>query len=378
MSGFGWISPDGIAGAGETAVPRAVGTGEGPVTAGSWSRETPEEDLQAWWADLPRGRVLRSGRGSSSTVRLLFPGRWNREAGPDFRGARWRVGRRLWEGDVEIHREAEEWYHHSHHQDPAYNRVRLHVVLWSGSRPTRRADGRSVRKLAVLPQAMPREAGAGPDFPTVAELRWRAAQRWSEAVSRAESERAGLEGRVWAAMGDVRNGTALAALARRFPRGRSPAEDWSVAELWEAGRGWRTQGVRPAGHPRRCLEALLRWRRARPGWPEEVVAALAEERVRGEPIGAAERLRQQLLGSGELGGLARQRTVLVDAVLPWAAVSGEASFWGEVWFRAPVGAMPGAVRGVVRGSGIAGWSNGWAQGVLGFWEATQSGPGLGR
>lgn len=81
----------------------------------------------------------------------------------------------------------------------------------------------------------------------------------------------------------------------------------------------------------------------------------------------------------QIWGEARCRTILVDGVLPWAAaVSGEAPFWAEAWFRSPMGAMPLRVRGRLRELGVERLTNGWGQGVLGVWEALGTGPSLGR
>jgi hypothetical protein len=69
-------------------------------------------------------------------VRVIFPGWWNVEAGPDFRNATVQIGDEPERsGDVEIHLRADDWFRHRHERDPLYNDVVLHVVLWeSGSR----------------------------------------------------------------------------------------------------------------------------------------------------------------------------------------------------------------------------------------------------
>lgn len=61
-------------------------------------------------------------------VDVLSPGLPNRNAGPDFTGAKVRIGSTLWVGDVELHRRSSDWQHHGHDSDPAYNHVVLHVV----------------------------------------------------------------------------------------------------------------------------------------------------------------------------------------------------------------------------------------------------------
>ena len=62
-------------------------------------------------------------------VSILSPGKLNRDGGPDFRGARIRIGGVLYTGDVELHGRYREWTGHRHNLDPKYNSVILHVVL---------------------------------------------------------------------------------------------------------------------------------------------------------------------------------------------------------------------------------------------------------
>lgn len=71
-------------------------------------------------------------------VRVVFPGWWNLEAGPDFRHATVQIGDEPERtGDVEIHLRADDWVHHGHERDALYNNVVLHVVLWeAGSERT--------------------------------------------------------------------------------------------------------------------------------------------------------------------------------------------------------------------------------------------------
>ena len=62
-------------------------------------------------------------------LRVLHPGFWNREAGPDFRRAIVQFGRgstRI--GDVEIDLHPAGWRGHGHDRNPAYRNVILHVV----------------------------------------------------------------------------------------------------------------------------------------------------------------------------------------------------------------------------------------------------------
>jgi len=80
---------------------------------------------QSWLAAYHARRTLS---GSSGRLQILYPGQLNRQAGPDFRGARFRWNGVVYQGDVEMHCDAADWYRHGHHFDPAYQNVLLHLV----------------------------------------------------------------------------------------------------------------------------------------------------------------------------------------------------------------------------------------------------------
>jgi hypothetical protein len=80
----------------------------------------------------------------------------NRDAGPDFQRAKVRIGKTLYEGDVEIHHDLADWQKHLHSGDPRYNRVVLHVVLrWQPRKavvaPPKTQSGREVPTLVLEP-----------------------------------------------------------------------------------------------------------------------------------------------------------------------------------------------------------------------------------
>ena len=65
------------------------------------------------------------------TIRVLKPGIWNHNEGPDFMHAEIEIDGRLQIGDVEIHVRSSEWYAHKHHLNSRYNRVILHAVFFN-------------------------------------------------------------------------------------------------------------------------------------------------------------------------------------------------------------------------------------------------------
>ena len=87
-------------------------------------------------------------------LRVLSPGWWNLEAGPDFRNAVIRLATEpIAKGDVELHVDAADWYAHGHDKDPAYDKVILHVALRNerGEQFVRNAQGAQIPQLVLEP-----------------------------------------------------------------------------------------------------------------------------------------------------------------------------------------------------------------------------------
>lgn len=88
-----------------------------------------ELELQRRWAEGRWPAPWLTPEQGGAPLRVHFAGRWNRAAGPDFRGAILLDGAgRARRGDVELHRRPAGWRSHGHHRDPAYARVLLHLV----------------------------------------------------------------------------------------------------------------------------------------------------------------------------------------------------------------------------------------------------------
>lgn len=98
-----------------------------------------------WSEQLFRKSLQVEGK----TLAISSPGWWNLEAGPDFRSAELFLDGERLSGDVEIHLNSEDWYHHGHDRDPRYNRVVLHVALYESVRPCIREDGYRVPQLIM-------------------------------------------------------------------------------------------------------------------------------------------------------------------------------------------------------------------------------------
>jgi Protein of unknown function (DUF2851) len=71
---------------------------------------------------------------SNEPVIVIDPGTHNTNQGPDFSGARIRLGETEWAGNVELHVQTADWLRHGHQHDKQYQNVILHVV-WEHSEP---------------------------------------------------------------------------------------------------------------------------------------------------------------------------------------------------------------------------------------------------
>ena len=90
----------------------------------------PERVLQSVWHHqrLQRDQLQTI---DGQPVRVLHPGFWNHEAGPDFRGAVVQIGAEAARsGDIEIDLTRQNWRAHHHEGNPSFSNVILHVV-WS-------------------------------------------------------------------------------------------------------------------------------------------------------------------------------------------------------------------------------------------------------
>ncbi|MFA7692348.1 MAG: DUF2851 family protein [Candidatus Hydrogenedentes bacterium] len=116
--------------------------------------ELMESDLQHCWMKARFPDSLTSVEGHR--IRIISPGWWNRQAGPDFQNAQVEFNGQLCTGDVEIHSAAPNWYSHGHQNDPAYNKVILHVLQHPPSenvKPAVTEAGKTIATL-VIPAAL--------------------------------------------------------------------------------------------------------------------------------------------------------------------------------------------------------------------------------
>ena len=112
---------------------------------GQIAEKWTELEWQALWYSGAFGTTFRSTDGA--LIEIIQFGFWNRESGPDFVHAAIRIdGDRTCEGDVEWDLHVADWERHGHSQNSAFDRVVLHVFLYSGgaSHFTRTSQNREV------------------------------------------------------------------------------------------------------------------------------------------------------------------------------------------------------------------------------------------
>lgn len=322
-----------------------------------------ERLVQAIWADQifnADDLQTRDGR----PVRILSPGRWNVEGGPDFTGARLEIGGTLLRGDVEIHLHATGWRSHAHDANPAYAGVVLDVCLWAleAPEPLARHGGGTVPQLALSPYVegslSELTESLDPDSYPLTPSRIRASLSPLDGLDRAQKlgrvEAAGLSrferksDRLLGFMEAIgTEQTAHEALAealgykhnrrafRRIAATTSlaalallPDADARIEALLFAARSvsLRIHQVRPANHPERRLAALALIVSSHPRLDEWFAALVAQpERLRRPPVldhpfwshhyhAGGTRLSSPI----SLIGPDRWREIVVNVVIPFA------------------------------------------------------------
>jgi len=240
---------------------------------------------------------------------ILHFGEWNREAGPDFRGAVIRfekAGEKT--GDIEVDREARDWERHGHALNAGFSGVVLHFFI-EGSREqafARTLDHRAVTQ-ARLPVDAPPEhresrtkehvgsADAGHMISEAAEFRLRAKHSAHARSASLHGSDAAMFHAIAAGLGYKNNAIPFLLAAQRTglmsagspsgeallfglagflePRSFDHANEvtrrylkplwdewWTVRDAMSRivldSKMWRFSGIRPSNHPHRRLGAL--------------------------------------------------------------------------------------------------------------------------
>ena len=308
-----------------------------------------ERHVQALWYDgTLRPEDLRTLAGAP--VRIIDPGAWNLEAGPDFRNAVVEVGRTRLCGDVEVHLHAGDWAQHGHTADPAYANVIVHVTWYRGgtaplpprcvticlgdylrTRPDFSPDEIDLAaypyaRLPATPRPCEGIFARHPDF--LADVLAAAGRRRLEGKARrlvALFVRKGDRAQVFyeemmAAFGYKHNVQAFRALAERIPwrdLPRSPAAAQAAlacAVEMEIARylPWHTANVRPANAPTRRLAAAAA---LFAGTLPELLLRLGDCDL---AVRDGQRAARTILCESGLVGSSRAAAMLANVVTPFA------------------------------------------------------------
>lgn len=226
-----------------------------------------EKHLQIVWGL----RLFRQAGLLTEDARALvvdFPGLPSVEGGPDFRGARLRIGGRETAGDVELHLTTDGWRAHGHGAQGAYDGVVLHVALERGRSPGPGGVAELVlapyldRSLADLSRELEPGAPAAPgpgDLDALGDARF---ERRVERLRRIREPVAQVFWReVLIALGYKENKAPFEELARLAPLAALRGADDLEGRLRESAARlrWRLRGVRPGNRPDRRIGGAARW-----------------------------------------------------------------------------------------------------------------------
>ena len=104
-----------------------------------------ESDIALRWLRWSKSLSGQLYTNEGEKVVVIETGVVNKDSGPDFKDAMLIINGVALRGDVEIHLNSKSWYTHSHHINPSYNSVILHVVIFdSGKSFTLSSDGKNI------------------------------------------------------------------------------------------------------------------------------------------------------------------------------------------------------------------------------------------
>ncbi|MBI3970681.1 MAG: DUF2851 family protein [Chloroflexi bacterium] len=127
-----------------------------------------ERELGEAWRVAPAAGTLTTVEGEK--VRVVYPGRPNAAAGPDFLDAVLETGDGEVRGAVELHRRTSDWERHGHGADPRYSGVVLHVVGRHDGAASRPPGGAQLPLLELVGGSWTGGEDAAPPLPCAANI----------------------------------------------------------------------------------------------------------------------------------------------------------------------------------------------------------------
>jgi hypothetical protein len=92
-----------------------------------------ENFISRIWVDKMYYNNLKTTDGKK--VEILDYGVVNKDSGADFKNAKVSIDKKIFKGDIEVHRSLRDWDIHAHKKDGKYNKVILQVVFWDEDFP---------------------------------------------------------------------------------------------------------------------------------------------------------------------------------------------------------------------------------------------------
>ena len=338
------------------------------------------------------------------TLEIIDSGRWNlAEEGPDFKDATILIDGNVMSGDIEIHLEEKDWERHGHDQDPAYNKVILHVLVYppKGKGSVMRSTARAgIATFVLLPQlyksleehaeedALERLHGISSEnappkhFPkNWEEARKWAHERWLKKLKYAEKrlKTAGWveAGHQWLleVLGYQRNRSPMAQIALKYP-----VKSWLTGldpdAVYSSQKDWKLRGCRPANHPQKRLRQYAQLMENCPNWMKSLknmdfktdslqMESSAFNRKNLNLKRLEKEFTEEVLG-GSFGGT-RVHTLMIDACLPLWSVYHDVDAY-DFWFHWTAGDVPSTFRSWAKEKGLTHrvfpFCNGIAQSIL--------------
>jgi len=371
----------------------------------------PEKLIQKIWL---RGEfekdALRTTDGGS--IRILSPGKWNLSGeGPDFLEAEIEIAGSTVLGDVEIHFRSSDWRAHGHHENPSFERVVLHVILFPLSdhenrNPAITGTGFQPPTLVLLPllqesleEYAERDAIrvlSGTHFDAIlsdwlemslddrrTRLLENSRVRWEKKLVYAKKR---LLGENWAEachqfaleiLGYRRNRAPMSAISLSHTLSELSGSHKNAETLFHEREGeWKLASLRPTNHPKNRLAQYLDLVKANPGWPTRLLASPMAPGHAG--IGDRKSLMiscmRKFISASVLADKidgSRLDTLVVDGFLPLLAAKNNLDLFAY-WFHWYAGDFPAKLKNFLHTAEIAGpgtseaYSNGLLQGTLGY------------
>jgi len=127
-------------------------------------------------------------------VWLHNTGKLNKSDGPDFLSAEVSIGNLRWFGNIELHWSLSDWKAHSHHTDPNYDNVILHVVFNSTESHSCRRDETQIPTLCLAPflsqplQSFLEQYQSKPELPCAGQLTFISEKAFAQQLKKAHKE----------------------------------------------------------------------------------------------------------------------------------------------------------------------------------------------